>query len=154
MFYLFLKERARAREGQRGGGGWGLCTEDPKWALHWQQWAQCMTPTHEPRHHDLNPSLTLNWLSHPGTLVDCFFLISSNLCFYYSLYFLKTGIYSKDLLRLFCCCCCCCCCCCWPQGLMDTLVYFLLHHIVCYPYFRESKIAQWVHYKDSHQHFS
>lgn len=89
---------------------------------------------------------------HIMYLVDCFFLISSNL-FYYTLYFLKAGSYSKDLIRLnFVC---------WRQELMNTLVYFLLHHVVCYSSFRESKIDQWVqvvwpwslHHKDS-KHFS
>ena len=89
---------------------------------------------------------------HIMYLVDCSFLISSNL-FYYTLYFLKSGSYSKGLIRLnFVC---------WQEELMSTLGYFLLHHVVCYPAFRESKIDQWVqvvwpwslHCKDS-EHFS
>lgn len=89
---------------------------------------------------------------HIMYLVDCFFLISSNL-FYFTLYFLKAGNYSKDLIRLnFVC---------WQEELMSTLGVFLLHHVVWYPSFRESKIDHWVqvewpwslHYKDS-KHFS
>ena len=40
-------------------------TEDPKWALSWQQRARCGAQTHKPQDHDLFRSHTLNQLSHP-----------------------------------------------------------------------------------------
>ena len=39
-------------------------TEDPKWALCWQQRAQCGARTHKLRKHDLSWTWTLNWLSY------------------------------------------------------------------------------------------
>ena len=61
VYYLFLRERERAGEGQRERG-----TEDLKWALHWQQRSQCGARTHEPWDHDLSWSQMLSWLSCPA----------------------------------------------------------------------------------------
>ena len=49
------------REGQRGRG-----TEDPKWALCWQQGARCGAQTHKLWDHDLSRGQMPNRLSHPG----------------------------------------------------------------------------------------
>ena len=63
VFYFW----AWAEEGQRESG-----TEDPKRALHWQQWVRCGARSHELRDGDLSRSQMFNRLSHPGTLVSFF----------------------------------------------------------------------------------
>ena len=61
ILFLFERETARTGEGQRERE-----TEDPKQAPRRQHRAPRGVQTHEPRDHDLNRSLRLNRLSHPG----------------------------------------------------------------------------------------
>ena len=48
------------------GGGTARGRQDPKWAPHWQQRAQCGLELTTLQDHDLSQSQTLNWLSHPS----------------------------------------------------------------------------------------
>ena len=78
LFYFFtvlvLTERER-------NGGWGRerDTEDPKWALRWQQRAWRGAWTHHPWDHDLSQSWIPNWPRHPGAPSTLEFLKSINL---------------------------------------------------------------------------
>ena len=65
--YLFLRDRARQSwggEGQRERGRHRIRSRLKLWTDSTR--AQCRARTYRPWHHDLSPSRTLNWLSHPG----------------------------------------------------------------------------------------
>ena len=75
LFILREGERMQAGEGQRQRK---TETENPKQDLHCQHRAQCGTRSQEPSHEIMTSakikSQTLNWLSHPGTLINIVFL--------------------------------------------------------------------------------
>ena len=67
FIYLFWERESESVQMGEGHGERG--TEDPKWALCWQQRAQSGAQTHKPQDHDLSQNWMLNQLSHPGAPV-------------------------------------------------------------------------------------
>ena len=83
VFIYFWDRKHKMERGRERG------RQEPKWALHEQQRAQCEALTQEPWDHGMSWSRMLDQLSHPGAPAPCWVLIGEPwCCFGRKVYFL------------------------------------------------------------------